>query len=453
MNKLSWAVLSVLALAIAFVSPELGAQLSPEAATALSAIGVSIMGNITVTTTQWDKLLQEDYVQQEIVSAIDTSTPFKSKLTRRGMTHGRRRIYAVKVGASQGQGARAEDAAMPNYGAGEYQNTDVRAKYNYAPFKVTGQSLEFSSKKAFAEFGMQLLKDTKEGLALFTGRQCWGDGQGTLGLVNGAAAAGLGVVTVDSAYGVLWGSLATNTTYLFRRNMFIQFGAENNAGAGYKVTSTTGTTVTFTPVLIGAGAVDNAKITSLGSADLELSGWLKMVGTSSFMTAVLGLANDTYNGIDRSDYPEWEGTVINASAALSLTNIRTLKDTMFKRVNDEVGNLSINSTEVIRDFEALLVANQRFVPATKLSAGATTLEHDGLAFTKDAKAPVKCLNIADTRNIAWAETGPPHWLRDGNGIMRVVAGRDALEGLLKWYADLDCDEPRRQGIMYNLTVS
>src|SRR3954466_16100183 len=146
------------------------------------------------------------------------------------MTSGRRRVYAVKVGMSQGQGARAEGGTMPQYGAGEYQNVYVTSKYNYAPFKVTGQSLEFSTRAAFVEFGMQILKDTKEGLNNFVGRQCWGDGQGTLALINNGAGYAIAsvTVTVDSAYGVLWGSLATNTTFLFKRNMMIQFGAEDN---------------------------------------------------------------------------------------------------------------------------------------------------------------------------------------------------------------------------------
>lgn len=410
------------------------------------------MAGITVTTTEWDKLLQEDYIQKEIVSAVDNSTPFKDRLGRKGMTHGRQRVYAVKVGMSQGQGARAENASMPAYGAGEYKNATVTSKYNYAPFQVTGQSLEFSTRAAFVEFGMQLLKDTKEGLNNFVGRQCWGDGSGKLALMNGAKVTGDTSATIDSAYGVLWGSLAGNTTFLFKRNMLIQFGTEDNSGAGYKVTAITGTTITFTPAL-AANVADNVIIYSLGSKDLEIEGWLKIVATSSFMTSELGLANDTYHNIDRSDFPEWEGNVLNGNAALTLALIRTIKDTVFKRTNNEETNLCINSTEVTRDFEALLVANQRFVPATKLEAGYSVLEHDGLRFTKDAKAPVKCFNLVHTPSIAWAQTGDPHWLKDGNGIMRVVAGKDALEGLLKWYSNLDCDEPRRQGIMYNLTVS
>src|SRR5215475_2075913 len=111
------------------------------------------MAGFVATLQNWDALLEEDYVKGQIVSAINISTAFKDRLRRVGMTSGRERVYAVKVGASQGQGARAEGALMPAYGAGEYQNVRVRAKYNYAPFKVTGQSEEFGTKRAFIDFG------------------------------------------------------------------------------------------------------------------------------------------------------------------------------------------------------------------------------------------------------------------------------------------------------------
>lgn len=410
------------------------------------------MAGYVATLANWDALLEEDYVKGQIVSAINTATPFRDKLKRVGMTAGRRRVYAAKVGASQGQGARAEGAQMPPYGAGEYQDVLVTAKYNYAPFKITGQSEEFSDRAAFVKFGLQILKDTKEGLRLFTGRQCWGDGQGTLALVNGAILAGVSAVTVDSAYGVLWGSLSGSTTFLIKRQMVVAFGAEDNGGVGYTVTGVTSTGFTFTPPLAN-NVADNVKISVNGSANLEISGFLVMAATAAFMSSTLGLGTDVYHGIDRSDFPEWEGNVLDINGALSLTNIRSLRDAIYKRTDDEESNLFMCSTEMVRDYEALLQPGQRFVPAQRLEGGHTIIEHDGLRISKDSKAPVKAIFLADTKCIAWAQTRDPHWLQDGQGIMRVVPGQDAKEALLKWYSELDCEEPRRMGIGYNVTTS
>lgn len=410
------------------------------------------MAGFTASLLNWDALLEEDYVKGQIVSAINTATPFKDELRRVGMTSGRERVYAAKVGASQGQGARAEGANMPNYGAGEYQTVKVQAKYNYATFKITGQSEEFGTKAAFVDFGLQILQDTKEGFKLFTGRQCWGDGRGILGLVNGALAAAATVITIDSAYGVLWGSLATMTTALIRRNMYLQFGADNNNGAGYRVASVGTTTFTIdAPGLLGIVA-DNVPITVSGSGNLEITGALGFAATAAFMTAI-GMGTTIYHAIDRTLYPEWEGNVINAGAAMSLPLIRAIRDLIYKRTDDEDTNLMIGSTEAARDYEALLVTNQRFIPPTKLRGGHTVLSHDGLDFAKDSKAPTKALFFFNTTKIAWAQTRDPHWMQDGNGIMRVISGQDAKEALLKWYAELDCLEPRRQAILYNITMT
>lgn len=416
------------------------------------------MAGYVATLAAWDALLQEDYVQGQIVSAINIATPFRDTLKRVGMTTGRERLYAAKVNPSEGVGARQENAQMPPYGAGEYVDVTVRAKYNYAPFKITGQSEEFGTRKAFVEFALQILKDTKEGLRLFTGRQCWGDGTGCLCAINNGAgyAAGIATVTVDAPYGVLWGALASNTTFLVRRRMVVQFGTEDNAGQGYTVTSVGTTSFTFTPVLANAVA-DDVAISILASANNEIGGALLFAATASFMTSVLnqgaGIGTTIYNGIDRALFPEWEGNVVNAGAALSLTLIRTMRDTIYKRTDDEESNLMIGSTEMARDYEALLTPAQRFVPATKLEGGHTILEHDGLRFSKDSKAPIKLLSFFDTKCVAWAQTRDPHWLQDGQGIMRVVPGQDAKEALLKWYSNLDCEEPRRQGLLYNITTS
>ena len=95
----------------------------------------------------------------------------------------------------------------------------------------------------------------------------------------------------------------------------------------------------------------------------HLSNAPKFVATASFMTSVLGLSDAIYNGIDRATYDSWEGNVVNAfGAALSLTNIRALKDAVFERAEDEESNLCINSTKTVAAYEALLAPAQRFVP-------------------------------------------------------------------------------------------
>lgn len=403
-----------------------------------------------VNLSNWDKLLQEDYVQGKIADAINTSTVFLDKNNKKEMAGGRELVYGVKVGASQGVGARADGGNMPAYGAGEYQDATVVSRYNYASFKITGPSETFSDRASFVRFGLQIVKDTIEGLRLNKGRQTWGDGQGTLCLVNGAVLAGASTITVDSAYGVLWGSLSTNTTFLVKRKMLVQFGTEDNGGLGYTVQTVGSTSFTITPILAN-NVADNATVSLLASANNEIVGALQFASTAAFSTT--NGNSTTYNGINRTNYPEWEGNVVNAGAALSLTLIRSIRDAIYKRTDDEESNLMLGGTEIARDYEALLTPAQRMVPPMKLEGGYSALAHDGLMFTKDSKAPCKALWFFDTKHVFWAQPEDANWLKDSAGIMRVVPGQDAKEALYRYYGNIDVDEPRRQGILYNITTT
>jgi hypothetical protein len=408
------------------------------------------MSGIVVTKAQWDALLQEDYVHDGITEAVNKATPFKKNLRRVGMTAGRRRIYPVQVGMSQGNGARGENDDMPDYGAEEFVDAIVTCKYNYGTFKVTGPAMEFSTRRAWVEFGDRQLKGTKEGLTQDIARQCWSDGSGKMALSSGLQAAGTATIPVVAAFGVTWGSLATKTTFLLRKNMLIAFDTEDNNGQGYKITSLTATSIVVSPPLLNQVAA-STPIYKKKAKGKEITGFLQFVASASFMSSVLNLSTTVYNGIDRALYDAWEGNVVNANGAvLTLALVRQIKDAVYKRVEDEDSNLCVNSTEVTSAYEALLTPAQRFTPPVKLDGGFTALSHDGLNLTRDSKAPVGSFQVMNTKFIAWAQTRDAHWDDDGSGVMHRISGGDAREALLKWYSELDVEEPRRNGILYNI---
>lgn len=408
------------------------------------------MAGYVVTRAAWDAVLQEDYVTDGLREAVNTATPFFDELERKATTHGRERVSLLQIGLAQGNGARAEGGTMPDAGAGDYRNVICGTKYNYASVKITGPAeASLNTAAAFMDGATRLIKDAKTGFKLNLARQSWGDGQGILALINGALLAGVGTAVADSAYGVLWGSTATVTTKLIKRNMVVQFGTEDNNGNGYTVQNVTPLGFTFLPVLVNAVA-DNATITLKASANQEIEGFLKMAATAAFQTT-LGLST-LYHGLDRTLIPEWEGNVLNVGAALTLDAIRALRDAIWNRTDDEESNLFMCSSEFAREFEKLLVPGVRFVP-TEFKGGRTLLSHDGLRISKDSRAPTKAFFLADTKTIPWIAMGPAAWLNDGSGIMRAVAGQDAKEGLYKWYANFDPEQPRRLGIGFNVTMA
>lgn len=414
------------------------------------------MADFQATAAALDALLQEDYIQKDIAEAINTATVFKNKLGRKSTMGGRRAVYPVQVGLMQGIGARAEMAPLPQYGAAPYLDATVTTFANYGRYIVSGQGEVFSSRQAFVDFVSRMVRDTKEGLTVDLGRQCWADGTGTIALVNGSTIAGSSTITVKSAYGQAWGSAAANTTFMLKKNQQVQFGTENNNGQGYTVQSLTGTTIVVTPPLL-ATVADGARIGRVGAvggitgfgAGVEIEGWLRMVASSSFMTSNLALANGIYHGIDRAANPDYEGNVTDAgAAALSLTNIRAIKDKLFKRWG--VADLSITSTEQRANYEALLVANQRFVPPMQLQGGYSALEHDGLPVVADKDAPYGALNLVTTKQIQWLQRNDPEFIKQGDQILQKVSGYDAKEAVLRWYSNLDTEQPRAQAMLFNL---
>jgi hypothetical protein len=415
------------------------------------------MADFQATAAALDALLQEDYIQKDIADAINTATVFKNKLTRKSTLGGRRAVYPVQLGLMQGVGARAEMAPLPQYGAAPYLDATVNTFANYGRYIVSGQGEVFSSRNAFVDFVSRMVRDTKEGLTVDLGRQCWADGTGTIALVNGLTVAGSATITVKSAYGLAWGSAAANTTFMLKKNQQIQFGTENNGGQGYTITALTGTTITISPPL-AANIADGARIGRVGAvggfsgsaaAGVEIEGWLRMVATSAFMTTNLALASGVYHGIDRAANPDFEGNVTDAAAgALSLTNIRAIKDKLFKRWG--VADLCITSTEQRAAYEALLVANQRFVPPMKLEGGYSALEHDGLPVVADKDAPYGAWNLVTSRQIQWLQRNDPEFIKQGDQVLQKVSGYDAKEAVLRWYSNLDTEQPRAQAMLFNL---
>lgn len=407
------------------------------------------MAGFTVTRDTWAEVLQNDYVTGKFWSAVNTSTPMMDEFTTKETTHGMQRVAVLQTGIAQGNGARGEMAQLPVPGARRWKNPITTCKLNYASIAGSGPGMVFSTAKAFFEFANGMVQGGIEGFKKNLGRQTWGDGQGILALTNGAMVAGALTSTVDSPYGVLWGSLSSKTTTLVETDQVVQFGTENNNGAGYTVGLVTATTFAFTPALVNAVA-DNATITLLLSANNEVEGWLKMVATAAFQTT-LGLST-TYHNIDRALVPQWEGNVLNGAAPLSLDMIRALRDIIWARTDDEESNLFMTSSEVMRDYEKLLVPGVRFQPL-ELKGGRKVMTHDGLKISRDSRAPVKSFSLANTESVHWVQPKGPEWLTDGADIMRLIPGRDGKEAQYAWYSNLEPEQPRRLGICYNITVS
>jgi hypothetical protein len=395
-------------------------------------------------------LLKDQYILSQVVDQINRSTVFLSRLKSEQSTHGRKFIFAVQFGVSQGVGARAENAGLPNPGFGEYEQATGNVKYLYSPFYITGQSIASTagSKAAFADALKQALKDSRDGMKFDIQRQVWGNGTGILGRVSGTHTATT-TLTVTNPYGLTYqaGDALDNSqkVRLFRRNMRLHIAAATPVQTTVTAVNGNGT-LTVSSNVTAADAVaiyrgDHNSDLALTNIDKELDGLTGMISSTG-----------TYLGIERAGKPEWQGTEVALNGNLTEEAIRSLIDTL--EINGTAApDLLITDYKTRRRYEKLLQSQKRFVNPMQLEGGHKALEFDGMPMVVDKDAPPQRLFAVNTGDISWAVMQEIDWMDRDGAVLSRVAGRDAYEATLYTYKNLKCKRPANLGVLSGITGS
>jgi hypothetical protein len=393
-------------------------------------------------------LLKDHYILNQIVDVINRSTVFLSKLKTEQATHGRKFIFPVQFGVSQGVGARAENAGLPNYGFGEYEQATGEVKYLYSTFYITGQSISATrdSKTAFADALKQALKDARDGMKYDIQRQVWGDGTGVIGRVSGVHTATT-TLTVKDPFGLTYqaGDPLDNSqrVRLFKRNMKVHIAAGTPQASTITAINNNGT-VTLSSAITAADnnliyRGDHASDLSLVNVDKEINGLTGMVSASG-----------TYLGIARAGRPEWQGTEVALNGSLTEEAIRSLLDTLHINGTSEP-DLLLTDHKTRRRYEKLLQGQKRFISPLKLEGGHTALEFDGLPMVVDKDAPPQRLWALNTGDMSWSTMQEIEWMNRDGAVLDRVQGRDAYEATLYTYKNLKCKRPANQGVLSGIT--
>lgn len=391
-------------------------------------------------------LLKEHYISDQIVEAVNKATVLLSRLKSEQTTHGRQYIFPVELGVSQGSGARAENAPLPNPGFGEYEQATGTVVYLYHTLSITGQSIDATAgnKAAFASALKTAIKNCREGTKLDVQRQVWGDGTGVLGLVDGAVTAS-NIVPVKQPFGLTYGGALDPRakTQLFRRGMsvFIDQGtpvASTVAGINSDGTITLADNVTLTTDAViyrGDVANDPTRV----NKDLELHGLTKFISASG-----------TYLGIDRAGIPEWQGNIVAAGGALTEEKMRIAMDTSIYNGNAEP-DLVITDLVTRRRYESLLVSLKRFVKPMELEGGHTALEFDGKPVVADKDAPPERMWFLHTPDIMWMVMREFGFMQEDGAVLSRVPGYDRYEAVLSGYKNIACKRPANQTVLSGIT--
>jgi len=388
-------------------------------------------------------LLKEDYITDQIAEAVNKSTVFLSKLKSVTSTHGRRFVFPVQLGVSQGFGARSENETLPDSGFGEYEQALGNVKYLYGSMYITGQSIDATagSKAAFKDVLKQALFDVREGAKLDLQRQVFGDGTGKIGLINGAASSA--TQTVDSPYGLTYAGTLTGSENLrlFRRNMELYFDSGTDAQEKVIAINPSAGTIELEN---SVNLDDNAVIyrgdsTSLYSKDKEITGISGIVA-----------ATGTYLNIVRAGKPEWQGNLVDAAGAITEEKMRIAMDQGLINGNAEC-DLILTDLVTRRRYEKLLQAQKRFVKPMDLEGGFSALEFDGKPLVADKDAPAERMWFLHTPDINWMVMKEWGFMDRDGAVLSRVANKDAYEANLVSYREMICRRPANQTVLYGIT--
>lgn len=368
----------------------------------------------------------------------------------KGLTFNNDKIYITALTSGHsGVGFTGATGAI-TVGNSTNQQMVASAKYGYGSHIIYDSAIQAAKgkpgaiKSIVAQLGEELEMEFKKSL----NRQLFGNGEGVLTLINGAASS-TATHTVDS------------TRYL-RVGQVLQVGTktEIEAGTADEVTVSTinsSTSVTFTTSITTA---DNDRIVIKGAYNTTDSQYEELDGLSNLVSNETESPGSSFQGIPRATNAWTNSYVDSSSAVLTEAQITDLVSSI-----SEFGtpNLIITTVELRNKYASLLASQKRFMNTVDLKGGFKGLEvnvgEQPIPMVPDFDCPAGTLFALDTSTFSLAELNPLQYLNDGGGgIMTNVYDSNgnripAYQVTMKFYGNLVCTKPRANGKLTNKTAS
>jgi len=393
-----------------------------------------------------DLLLKEFYLPG-MREVLNLGTPLFSQMRRNtDAIEGDGAILVLHTALNEGVGARGEWDELPDAGEPEFKRATLPLKYNYGHLKLSGPSMAATRSKAgsFARAMEVSVSDLQNSLKRDLERQCFGNGFGTLCLVNGA-------VTNDATIVCDGGLSATDgTSRRIRRNMVLDIW--NAAGTALqaqnvKVSSVTDTAtfVLTSDVTVSDGAIVTRAGVRTASVGKEFGGLASMVVGSG---ALYGMNPAT------AGEEFWKAHMDTAGGALDIMNMLALVDEIEEDVGEQPG-LILTTKGMIRQYFDLLTDEVRINTPLSLNGGYQAVgfyaggkQIPMLPVYDQTKGRMDFLNMKD---IQLYEQGDFTWLDEGAGVLQKVSNVDAWHAELALYANIGTTRRNAHGAMTGLT--
>lgn len=424
-------------------------------------------GSDASVTSTIDAILKLDYIMDDMVDTVNKSTWFLSQIRQEKMTGGKKFQFTIQTGLAEGQGNRSENAPLPDYGAGTYEEVSYFVRYQYATMRLSGPAMAVSNKRSavYASILTNALKDVRNGFTLETYFQTMGRESGIVAHVSGtvtiANAGDIDSVPFDNPYGITHAADKIAKFPFFRLGMQLAF------------LNSTASTVKNQGVVTGIAPNGNIMVqfkkdTNLADGDLifrgdgsvTLSNATDIQQRTSRNKNYVGLVDIVHNegsylGFDRTNIPNWQGTVLAAAGnKVSEPMLQTAYNEIEVRsdgMNTSPGLLMSNH-QVQTWYMQTMLERKRFInPPTGLRGGRSALSFNGKPWTVDKICPPGRVYFLNMKDFCWVYFKRPSWAQWDGRVLRVPIGFDAATAYMHTYRQLVNFHPQNNGVMTGVT--
>lgn len=454
-------------------------------------------GTTAAILSNYSYVLKKFYLPA-IREQINNATVLMRRLKRNTESvSGKNATIAVHYGRNLGTMALGDGGLLPDAGYQQVIETIVPMKYNYGRITVSGPTIAATrdAKGAYAKALDYEMKGLIKDVSKDANRQFWGSGFGVLCRWQAGTGTALTIQksylpsTGGAGFGSTFGSKywlpegktgMESVSAVYTANTAIAITATNYAPSAVTKNSTNDVvTVTAVTATEAAGTViikGNATRQVLsGTTDVtrrEMMGLWGIVNdlnpervftTNGVVAASSGLTTETgLQGLSASTYTWWQANVhshssgrYQAQRALTTDLMQEAVDSVEEQLADDMGgalspSIILTTRAIRRKYVDILVADKRFIDWKVMDGGYKVVEFNGIPMAVDNDAIdgemyflyEPALQIYQMSDLEWME-------RDGNVLDR-VAGYDAYEATLFWYAELGCSRRNVHALITDL---
>ena len=334
----------------------------------------------TSSNTGFNAALKEFYLPR-FLSTINENRILMSRLERdtsKTDVSGRHARVPVNIRPSQAIGARADSSsgpALPTPQSQTWVEVQIGYAFNYGTVRITHPVIQASrnDRGAFLRAVGSEMDGIRRDLKNDINRQLFGDGNGVIGIANGAGSSATALI-LQAGHKVKIGMAIDS------------FTAKSSGTQRIDSNSVTAlNTSTNTATISSTTWNDDNYVYREDSRGNEMMGLLGIVDADSAATTFVS----TLQNVARATYPEWDAQVLaNAGTARALTE--DLLDQAILQTEEQADadiSLMITSSTQFRKIGQMLTPDRRYSPTMELDGGFTAINWANIPIVWDRDCP------------------------------------------------------------------